>query len=628
MIAYLTMVLSGIAACAAVVLFFVVRASRTPDRTIAKELPALLREETDRQRQATDDQSRSLRKEISESIQGFQEVTLRAFRELGDSLGSRISEFGGRLDAGIKAIDVRVEGIATKLDLDIRHMGEEASKNRDSLRQAIETKLDDQSGKQTTASRELRQEVTETIGRLQDTLIKSASDQRTAQTEQFDGFTRRLSEGLTEINQRSEEVELLLTQTLVDLATASDARHQSLSTILETKLKELSDNNARAAGAMREEIATTFQHLGTVTKDSLTAMSSQQRERLDAVIASLNALSERHEKAQEALRLAVEGRLDAVRAENTAKLEEIRKTVDEQLQTTLNERITSSFKMVHDQLEQVHRGIGEMQVLAEGVGDLKRVLTNVKTRGVFGEVQLSSLIEQMFSPDQYVENALIRENSQERVEFAIKIPGRSGEGDILLPIDAKFPIEDYERILVAAERADVGSIETSAAQLETRIRAFAQDIGRKYISLPTTTDFAILFLPIEGLYAEVLRRAGLIESIQEKHHVVIAGPTTLLAMLSAFRMSIRAVAIQQRSTEVWQILGAVRTEFDKHGAVLGKLQKQLEASLNSVDALGSRTRVMKRKLQVVDSIGTEKIEDVLGLPPVEEHDEEAIGDET
>jgi len=306
----------------------------------------------------------------------------------------------------------------------------------------------------------------------------------------------------------------------------------------------------------------------------------------------------------------------------------IRESGDNQasgLRTELDQRIGTSQKLVAEQLEKVHRGLGEMQKLAEGVGDLKRVLTNVKTRGVFGEVQLGSLLDQMFSPEQYIQNAQVNKNSQERVEFAVKIPGRSGEGIILLPIDAKFPISDFERVLQAAERADPGAVEIAATQMESKIRNFAKDICAKYINPPLTTDIAILFLPIESLFAEVLRRPGLIESIQETHHVIIAGPTTLLAILNAYRMSIRAVAIQQRSTEVWQMLGAVRAEFAKHEIVLSRLEKQLEAARNTVDALSSRTRTMQRKLQGVDSIGTEKIEDVLGLPsPPDDSDDQDV----
>lgn len=336
---------------------------------------------------------------------------------------------------------------------------------------------------------------------------------------------------------------------------------------------------------------------------------------------TISDLTVKQSQDQETLRQTVEGRLDTLRTENTKKLDEIRQTVDEQLQKTLQERITGSFKLVQDQLEQVYRGLGEMQKLADGVGDLKKVLSNVKTRGVFGEVQLGSILEQMFSSEQYVENAQVKDGSQERVEFAIKIPGRSGEGEVLLPIDAKFPIEDYERIVDAAERADAPALELLTAQLEARIRNFAKDIGDKYVNPPRTTDIAILFLPVEGLYAEVLRRPGLIQSIQEKHHVTIAGPNNLMAILNAFRMAIRAVAIQKRSTEVWQVLGAVRTEFDKHGTVVARLEKQLEASLNTVSNLHTRTRAMKRRLQGVDSIGTEKIEEVLGLEALAPEDD-------
>jgi DNA recombination protein RmuC len=517
-----------------------------------KEVAEIIRSEADRLRQSVDDHGRSSRRELGENIRGFQETVLGAFRDLGEGLRGRITEFGTRLDSGIAKVEAQAGAIANKLDEEMRQMGDDATKNRENLRQTIEAKLDDATQKQGMASRDLRQEVSTAVTRLQDALIQLAG-------EQFDSFAQRVSDSLGEVSCRTE--------------------------------------------------------------DTLTQMGQQQRERLDNVVTSLNGLSEKQEKTQEGLRQTVEQKLDAIKTESASKLDEIRKTVDEQLQATLTERVTSSFRMVHDQLEQVHRGLGEMQKLAEGVGDLKKVLSNVRARGVFGEVQLGSLIEQMFSPDQYIENAQIRDHSLERVEFAIKIPGRSGEGDVLLPIDAKFPIDDYERILQASERADPAGVEAAGAQLEAGVRGFARDVCEKYINPPTTTDIAILFLPVEGLYAEVLRRPGVIESIQEKHHVVIAGPTTLLAMLSAFRMSIRAVAIQRRSTEVWQILGAVRTEFDKHGAVLGKLQRQLEASLNTVDSLGTRTKAMRRKLQGVETIGSQKIEEVLGLPPVVENGE-------
>jgi DNA recombination protein RmuC len=627
-ITLLTLALAGLSAVLGLVALTAILRNRGGTAGISeKQISDLLRAETDRQRQTIDDQSRSLRQELADSSRDFQSAILKAFRELGDGLANRVNEFGARLDFGIKNIDDRVAALGTTLNNDIRQMGEDAAANRENLRQTIEVKLEDSSTKQVTSSRELRKEITDLVSRLQETLIKSAGDQRATLAEQFESFTRRLSESLLEINRRGEEVKGILGQSLKDLAAASDVRHQTLVGAMDAKLKDIAEGNLKSASAMRDEVATSLLRLGATIRETLTTMSDQQRERLVTFAASLNSLSAQHGKQQEELRQTVEGRLDAIRHETAAKLDEIRKTVDEQLQSTLNERITNSFKLVHDQLEQVHRGLGEMRQLADGVGDLKRVLTNVKSRGVFGEVQLGSLMEQMFSSDQYRQNAQIRDGSQERVEFALKIPGRSGEGEVLIAIDAKFPIEDYDRILQASERADSVAVEAAAAQLESSIRLSAKDISEKYINSPVTTDFAILFLPIEGLYAEVLRRPGLIESIQATYHVVISGPTTLLAMLSAFRMSIRAVAIQKRSTEVWQILGAVRTEFDNHGKVLGTLQRQLEASLNTVDKLGTRTRVMRRKLQNVDTIGAEKVEDVLGLPaPSEESDSDGDSD--
>jgi len=570
-------------------------------------LSNLLRTESDRQQTSSQEQARSIRQELGENIRGFQEAML------------------GRLDAGIKSIDERAAGIGTKLDNDIRLMGEEATKNRDALRQTIEGKLDESTLKQAAASSELRKEVTGAMSMLQETLLKSAADQRKVQAEQFEAFAKRLSQNLAESERRAEEMKQHLKERLADLATTAEGRHQAITTTLEAKLKELADANSKAAVAVREELVTSFQQLAETTRTTLNGMSELQRERLDGIATALNQVSEKHEKAQEALRQVVEARLDTLRTENTAKLDEIRKTVDEQLQATLTERITGSFKLVNDQLEQVHRGLGEMQKLADGVGDLKRVLANVKTRGIFGEVQLGSLIEQMFSPDQYLENAQVSTSGQERVEFAIKLPGRSGEGSVLIPIDAKCPIDDYERIQQAAEKGDSVALEAASDQLEARVTACARDIGTKYVNPPTTTEFAILFLPIEGLYAEVLRRRGLVEALFEKYRVVISGPTTLLAMLNAFRMSIRAVAIQQRSTEVWRILGAVRTEFGKHGQVLDRLQRQIEGSLNTVDLLGTRTRAMRRKLQGVDAIGEEKIEEVLGIPSSAEEEDSDNG---
>lgn len=470
-------------------------------------------------------------------------------------------------------------------------MAHDADTNRDKLRDTISKRLDEQSEAQGNSARNLREEVATSVQKLQEGMLKVAADQREAQQNQFDNFSRRLTEA-------SDGLTLAMTV----LTKTTDEKHQGLATTIDGKLTQTSEASAKASADLREEIGSIFKRLSESLTTTINQMSEHQKERLSSVDQTMATLAQKNQEAGDALRTLVEERLTTLQANNAAKLDEIRKTVDEQLQQTLQERLTSSFKLVSDQLEQVHRGLGEMQKLADGVGDLKRVLANVKTRGVYGEVQLGALMEQMFAPAQYIVNAQVRKHSQERVEFALKLPGRDGEDDVLLPIDSKFPIEDYERLREAADSGNVESIANAEANLDARIRMFAKDIGDKYVNPPQTTDIAILFLPTEGLYAEIIRRPGLAENLLEKHRVTIAGPTTLLAMLSAFRMALRAVAVQKRSAEVWNVLGAIKTEFSNYGTVVTKLQRQLETSLRTVDDLGTRTRVMNKKLGDVEGV--------------------------
>jgi DNA recombination protein RmuC len=303
------------------------------------------------------------------------------------------------------------------------------------------------------------------------------------------------------------------------------------------------------------------------------------------------------------LRAAVEQRLAEIAAGNEKKLEEMRVTVDEKLHATLEQRLGESFKLVSERLEQVHKGLGEMQSLAVGVGDLKRVLTNVKTRGTFGEVQLGSLLEQVLAREQYERNVATIPGNREYVEFAIKFPGRDESGAPLwLPVDAKFPLEDYQRLQDAQERADHDAIEEAGRALEMRLRAEAKTMREKYIAPPHTTDFGLLYLPTEGLYAEVLRRPGLVEALQRDHRVTVAGPTTLLAMLNSFQMGFRTLAIEQRSSEVWALLGAVKNEFGKFGQVLARTRQQLQTVANTIVEAETRTRQMERKLKDVEAL--------------------------
>lgn len=310
------------------------------------------------------------------------------------------------------------------------------------------------------------------------------------------------------------------------------------------------------------------------------------------------------------VRTTLQGQLSALQLGNETKLDQMRATVEEKLQTTLEARLGESFRMVSDRLEQVHRGLGEMQTLAAGVGDLKRVLSNVKTRGGYGEVQLAALLEQLLTIDQFAVNIATRPGSSERVEFAIRLPGQ-GDTPCWLPIDAKFPVEDYERLQLAQDRADVAAIDDAGRALETRVRAEARRIRDKYVEPPHTTEFALLFLATEGLYAEVLRRPGLVESLQREQHVVITGPTTLLAMLNSLQMGFRTLALEKRSSEVWQVLGAVKTEFGKFGDVLGKLKAQLQTASNTIDAAETRTRQMNRALRAVEALPVEQATQLL-----------------
>jgi DNA recombination protein RmuC len=315
----------------------------------------------------------------------------------------------------------------------------------------------------------------------------------------------------------------------------------------------------------------------------------------------------------DSVRRTVEQRLDAMRADNNEKLEAMRATVDEKLHHTLEERLGASFKLVSDQLEQVFKSVGEMQSLAAGVGDLKRVLTNVKSRGNWGEVSLGGILEQVLTAEQYERNVEIRPGSGQRVEFAIRLPGADGDGPLWLPIDAKFPTEDYERLLDAAERADQTGSEAAAKAIETRVRQAARDICAKYVAPPHSTDFALMFLPTEGLYAETVRRAGLVDALQRDWRVVVAGPTTLLALLNSLRMGFRSLAIQKRSSEVWQVLRAVKTEFEKYGAILDKVQKKLNEASTTIEGVARSRRLIDRRLAGVEGLPKREAELMLGL---------------
>ena len=364
----------------------------------------------------------------------------------------------------------------------------------------------------------------------------------------------------------------------------------------DTRLGQFTERTDNGLGALRQNLGDDARRAREESNTGLQRLSESLQARLE----KLNEITERRLGE---VRQTLEGRLKDIQADNAGKLEQMRQTVDEKLQSTLETRLGESFRLVSERLEQVQRGLGEMQSLATGVGDLKRVLGNVKTRGIFGEVALAGILEQVLTAEQYAGNVATVPGSNERVEFAIRLPGAADRPDapVWLPIDAKFPREDYERLLDAQENADAEGAAAAGAALERRIRDEAKTIALKYVSPPHTTDFAILFLPTEGLYAEVLRRPGIVEALQRDHRVVIAGPTTLSAILNSLRMGFRTLAIEQRSSEVWRVLGAVKTEFGKFAGVLEKTRKKLSEATNVIDQADVRTRAIERKLRGVEA---------------------------
>lgn len=430
-----------------------------------------------------------------------------------------------------------------------------------------------------------------------------------------------------------------------------------------SRLEALRADSARLERALREEqragrgeLAQAFDQFRGHVKEQLDAMGAQQRERIDGfgqrlaqltertdrgletlrngliddarkareetqagqnrfgdlLQQRLNALTEHNEKRLAEVRKTLEDQLKALQADNAQQLEKMRATVDEKLQSTLETRLGQSFKLVSERLEAVQRGLGEMQSLAAGVGDLKRVLTNVKTRGTFGEVQLGALLEQVLIAEQYASNVATVPGSDARVEFAIRLPGADAEGQVWLPIDAKFPREDYERLLDAQEQADAEAAGMAAGALERRIKDEARTIREKYVSPPHTTDFAILFLPTEGLYAEVIRRPGLFEQLQRDHRVTVAGPTTLNALLNSLQLGFRTLAIEKRSSEVWDLLGAVKNEFGKFGGILESAIKQIDTVRNTLKKATGKTTTITRKLRGVESLSGEDTQRLLG----------------
>lgn len=371
---------------------------------------------------------------------------------------------------------------------------------------------------------------------------------------------------------------------------------------------------AELAQAQREELRNNLAAVEKKLEDNAKAQQDVLRQQFDDLLKQLHNQGKTSLEAVKDVRETIEKQLKEIREDNGKRLEEMRKTVDEKLQDTLEKRLGESFKQVSERLEQVHKGLGEMQSIASGVGDLKKVLTNVKTKGILGEYQLANIIEQLLPREQYEENVATRPGSTERVEFAIRMPGNSDDDVVWLPIDSKFPLNGYEELLNAREAGDLDAISSAEKALTATLEKFAKDISEKYVEAPHTTDFGVMFLPIESLYAEVLRHPGVFETLQRKYRITVTGPTTMSALLNSLQMGFRTLAVTKRSSEVWKILEAVKTEFGKFSNQLEKVDKQLSTAKKSLEDLRStRTNVMQRRLKDVGTLDTRESESLLDI---------------
>jgi DNA recombination protein RmuC len=450
-------------------------------------------------------------------------------------------------------------------------------------------------------ARALRQEIGALLAQNQQTSVTAVASLSDSLLKQVDAFGARLETANKTTEARIDGIGQKLNADIERMDRSANANRESLRALVEEKLAQSATAHNEAARDLREELNASFQRMRQAVGETLNLMSGQQKERLEANWQALSTLADKHVQTGEQLRQTVEGRLDLLRQENAAELEKVRTTVDEKLHATLNKRLDESFGRVVEQLNKAYEAFGEMRNISANVGDLKNVLTNPKLRGTFGEVQLERLLQDFLTPGQYVKDAVLRENTTERVEFAVRLPSPSGE-EVLLPVDAKFPREDHERMIAAMEAGDPVLADQCRKQLENRIKSFARDIARKYINPPRTTERAILFLPTESLFAEVLRQPGLFETLYRYCNVMLAGPTTFAAILHGFQMNYRSIALAQQSNEVWKVLSAVRTEFGKYNDVVVRLGKQLNTAAGSVEEIGRRARAMDRKLKEVEKM--------------------------
>lgn len=501
--------------------------------------------------------------------------------------------------------------VSATLNENLSSMGESTRSTLGKMRETIEERLlaiQDQADKKLS---NLNGSLKETLSEFKEGILSQISELSKSQKEQIEQVNKLTKLQTEESEKRIVELKKIVESRLTDL-TKSSAE----------KLESLKSESSKSNLQTRTELQENLKSLNDTVINTISQMSNIQKKELEIYREQLSKLSESTDKKMTGLSTTVEKGLKEIQSDNSQKLEKIRTTVDEQLQTTLQKRLSDSFRLVSERLEQVHKGLGEMQSLATGVGDLNRVLSNVKSRGTWAEVQLRMLLEQVLAPEQFEANVATK-GGLENVEFVIKLPGNGNNKDdiIWLPIDAKFPLEDYRRLQESQDAGDKEGIKNATQQLDRRIKGCAKDISEKYINPPKTTDFAILFLPNEGLFAEVIRRQDLIDHLQVHNRVVIAGPATLWSILNSLQMGFRTLAIQKRSSEVWKILSGVKAEWAKYGQAMDKVKKKLQEASNTVDAFSTRSRQVERKLKAVEELPATEISNVLGVETVPEDED-------
>ncbi|SDE55906.1 DNA recombination protein RmuC [Desulfuromonas thiophila] len=531
--------------------------------------------------------------DIQGELRAGREEALNAAKTLREEITSHFQSVATTLTGSLTTMgNLQLERLGAMTE---QLKGFEVS-NRESLekvRNTFDEKVKELQGGNENKITEMRITLTDGMKDISTRFAESAAQLGRAQKEQLEGMSDQLRQ-MNESNQSS-----------IDRVRRT----------LDERVGQLQENNEKKFTEIRGAMAEGLNRAGETIAKSTEGMADVQKEKLEGVTRQLKELNSSNQQAIDRIRSTLDERVKELQYTNEKKLDEMRKTVDEKLHDTLEKRLGESFKLVSDRLEAVHKGLGEMQGLANGVGDLKRVLTNVKARGTWAEVQLGAILDQILTPNQYDKNVCVKPETAERVEFAVRLPGSKDDPNsvVYLPIDSKFPQEDYARLQDAADKADPVAVQTATDALLRAVKGSAKEIHDKYINPPATTDFAILFLPTEGLYAEVLRQPSIVEDLQHNYRIVVAGPTNLVAILSSLRVGFQTLAIEQRASEVWRVLAAVKTEFGRFGEVLSKVKKQLNTASKTINDTEVRTRAMERKLRSVEQLPESDSEKILNF---------------